>query len=240
MTGPTNTVSSTKPIISASALRGAIVAGLAAAASLAAYEACRGVLSAQARAQGVAALAAAEHLPIGPARDTELARAQSIAGQAVDLTPDDADLWNLLAETRLMQATGAAAASEPLLKSAADASIHAATLAPNDPAPPARIAFVHALEEDGKDQVAAPLAKSYAASAFDPSLGQRRVEAAARAWTTLSEGVRAAALGEACQLARTDGQERQRLYKLRMGPAESGMALELDRILADPSCAVPD
>jgi hypothetical protein len=241
MTGRISTVSSTKPIISASGtLRIGLALVVAALAAMAAYGAARDLLGERARARAEAALEAAQSLPRGAARDRQLAATQIIAHNGVDLTPDDAGLWNLLAETQLMQATTAAitSISDDLLAAAADASVRAANLAPQDPAASARIALVRSLQVDGKAEVSAALAQSYAARAFDPVLGQRRLEAAGRAWPALNEAVRSETLLEACQLARRGAAERTKLYDLRMGAADPGMALALDRIMADPSCAV--
>jgi hypothetical protein len=234
-------VKSTRPIISASAaLRIALAVLVAGIALWTAYGASRDLLASRARLHATAALAAAAVLPRGAARDAQLAETQEIAGRGVALSPDNADLWNLLAETRLLQATTAAVAdiSNELLTAAADASARAASLAPRDPAPTARLAFVRSLQQDGKAGVSAALAKSYAAAAFDPELGPRRLEAAGRAWTTLSTDVQGEALLEACSLARRGDAERTSLYELRMGDAAPGMALALDRIMADPSCAI--
>lgn len=238
MMAPIRTVSSTKPIISAKgALRVGLALLLAVFAAWTIYVSARDLLGRQAQANGQAALDRAVTLPRGASRDAQLASAQALASQGVSLAPDSAELWNLLGETNLLQATTAAVAtiSQDLLKAAADASLRAATLAPADPAPTARIAFVRSLQEDGKAQVGPALAQSYQAKAFDHTLGMRRLEAAGRAWPALTVAVRMEALGEACQLSRVgDGEQ---IYNLRMGDADPGMALELDRVMADPNCA---
>lgn len=234
-------MSFTRPTISASgALRAGLALAIAAFAAFAAYGSIRDLLGGRAFTRGHAALQEATLLPRGAARDRALRDVQKIADEGVDLAPDDPNLWNLLAETRLMQATTAAieVVSNDLLNAAEKASARAASLAPNDPAPPARIAFAKSLRDGNKSEVGAALAHSYAVRPFDPDIGLRRLEAAGRAWTALSDVVRKEALLEACQLARQGKRERDALYELRMGSADPGMALAIDAIMIDPSCAI--
>ncbi len=233
-------MSSTKLTTSANALRIGLAVAVGALAAVAMVGAGRDALGERALERGQAVLAQAASLPRGAERDSVLADVLTIADRGVDMSPHNAGLWNLLGEAQLLQATTAAlgTVSPDLLVAAANSSTQAARLAPADAAAPARIAFVRSLQTDGRSAVGAALAQSYSASAFDRALSLRRLEAAGRAWPELSEKVRADALLEACQLARQGKAERDALYDVRMGDADPAMALALDRIMADESCAV--
>jgi tetratricopeptide (TPR) repeat protein len=237
MTGRTNIVSSTKPITSGNAaIRVALALAIAALAIWMGYGAVRGLLGARAQAAAEETIERAVALPRGAQRDEQLAAAQSLLMGAVDLAPEDADLWNMLAETNLLQATTAAmtTVSNDLLESAVKESERAVALAPQDPAAPARIALVRSLQGDRKADAAAALSQSYAARAFDRALGLRRLETAGRTWANLDGKVRASTLAEACELVR--GGDRERVYDVRLGDAEPAMALALDQVMSDPRC----
>src|SRR5262245_53101705 len=95
--------------------------------------------------EGAVGLAVAEEaaaMPIGAPRDAKLDEAQGRLSEALQSRPDDPRLWNALAQTRYLQATGAEVrnVSQTLIAASLDAAQRAAALDPNDPLPQARMA----------------------------------------------------------------------------------------------------
>jgi hypothetical protein len=188
-------------------------------------------------AQSGEALAEAAGKSAGADRDKALARAQANAQNGIAVTPDDPRLWDTMAETRLQQAVagGVGRVSPTLLSASAEASARAATLAPRDGAVQARLAYVRSLQQNAP-AAAAALKHSYELTSTSADFGHRRLETAGRAWTALDASVRQDTVAEACLLAGRSEADRKRLGDLRMGYAAAGLAIELDKVLADPTC----
>jgi hypothetical protein len=229
-------VSSTRPITFASIGRGALALMLGALAVVVILASGRDALGVRAVHDGRVALAAAMAKPRGVERDAILADAQTILQHGLSLTPSDPRLWNLLGETRLMQATQAAVTeiSPDLLAAAGEASIRAASLAPRDPEPQARLAYVRSLQEERQQEAAEALARAFATEEPSAALIARRIGAAARSWDALDQPTRQGVLADVCALSKQGG--RETLRQLRLGAARPGLALEIDRLLEDPAC----
>lgn len=167
----------------------------------------RDATGAAAGALGLAAAEEAAAMPIGHARDAKLDEAQGRLSEALQARPDDARLWNALAATRYLQATGAEVRtiSQPLVAAAVHAAQRAAELAPEDPVAQARIAQAMSLQARAPRGAAlAALMRSYQLKAMDETLAPIRADAAGRLWRELDAATRAAAEAEAC-LARRGG-----------------------------------
>ncbi len=247
MTDAIPTVNSTRPITFASAvLRGAVALALAGLALATIAHTVRAAWATHAASKGAQILAASAALPRGLERDTLFAEAQAALEQGLRVAPDDPRLWNLLAQTRQLQATEAtASATSPVLAAAsASAAARAAALAPRDPEGFARLALARSIEANGAGAAAIALARSYAYSGDggdgrEAGLANVRLEAAGRAWRLLEGDLRAAVEREACGYARTGPGAREWLRALRMGSADPGLALKIDALLSDPACAPP-
>jgi hypothetical protein len=216
---------------------GAVAIGLACLAVLVVVAKGGDLWAGYALAQSGEALAEAASKGAGVDRDRALARAQANAQNGLAVTPEDPRLWDALAETRLQQAVagGAGRVSPTLLTASAEASARAATLAPREGAVQARLAYVRSLQQNAP-AAAAALKQSYDLTSTSATFGHRRVETAGRAWVALEPGVQRDAVAEACLLAGRSEPDRKRLSDLRMGYAAAGLAIELDKVLADPTC----
>lgn len=231
-------MNSTRPTTSAEGFAGGAVAvGLACIAVLVLVAKGGDLWAGYALAQSSDALAEASGKSAGGDRDKALARAEANAQNGLAVTPNDPRLWDMLAETRLQQAVagGAGRVSPTLLAASAEASARAATLAPREGAAQSRLAYVRSLQQNA-NAAAAALKTSYELSATSVVYGHRRLETAGRAWVALDETARRDIVGEACLLAGRSEADRKRLSDLRMGYAAAGLAIELDKVLADPTC----
>jgi hypothetical protein len=182
------------------------------------------------------ALRAAAQTEKGPAREQAVARAVNLVADGLRVSTADPRLRGLLAEARLRQALESDSAKRPGLLSAAVAASKGATIsAPNDSAAQARLALVLALQGD-RTAATAALARSYDLDITSEAFGQRRLEAAGRAWPELDAAGRRNVVNEACMLAARSPEDRARMQRLRFGAADAGMALTLDEVLADGAC----
>lgn len=159
------------------------------------------------RAIGVDTVVDAEAMERGAARDRLLDRAQVRLHDALAVFPRDASLWEAMARTRYLQATGAEVTdiSAPLLEASAEASRRAEALDQSSFEAPAQLAQALALLSPAAAREGAEaLARSYLRRGPDPVIGADRIETAARLWPTLSAATQQAALAEACLLSRQD------------------------------------
>lgn len=231
-------MNSTRPITSAEGLAGGAVAiGLACIAVLVIVAKGGDLWAGYALGQSSEALAEAAGKNAGADRDKALARAQTSAQSGIAATPDDPRLWDALAETRLQQAVagGAGRISPTLLTASAEASARAAVLAPREGGVQARLAYVRSLQQNA-GAAAAALKLSYELTSTSTAFGHRRLETAGRAWVAMDETARRDVVAEACLIAGRSEADRKRLGDLRMGYAAAGLAIELDKVLADPTC----
>lgn len=172
----------------------------------------------------------------GPAREKALSAAVAYTDEGLRIAPDDPRLWGLRAEALLRQALeGPAADRTNALTAAATASERAVAAAPNDSAEYARLALALALAGD-RQKAAAALGRSYELDMTATAFGQRRLEAAGRAWPELGAAGQRNVVNEACMLAARGPEDRARMQRLRFGAADPGMALSLDEVLADGAC----
>ncbi len=188
-------------------------------------------------ANGEADLADAQGLKRGPERDRLVAALQSRASDAVQVSPENPRLWAIIAETRLMQATstGMKNVSPVLVEAAKKAALTSIKLAPNDSGAHARLAMAEALGSD-QETSAAELAKSYQLDANSKIIGHRRIEVAGLVWRKLDAGAQRDVEGEVCALAATSERDQAQIQNVRMTIADPALALEIDRIFADPGC----
>lgn len=150
--------------------------------------------------RGAAALASAAPMARGAARDRLLDEAQAHLRQGLTIARGDARAWDLLAEVRWLQATGADVrdVSPTLLTEAERATRQAQKLAPAAAAPGARLAAIAALDPARAAAAVDAVRATYAAA---PALGAwsvRRVAAAGRVWSKLDASTRAHAAAEVC------------------------------------------
>lgn len=174
----------------------------------------------------------------GAERNKALASGAASAQSGISVTPDDPRLWNTIAEIRLEQAMagGAGAVSPTMLLASAGASEHAAKLSPRDGAAQARLAYVKSLQRDAEASATA-LTQSYDADfTVTPAYAQRRLETSGRAWNAMDDSLRNRVMAEACAVSTRSEEDRAQVQRLRMSFADVGMAIELDRVLADPAC----
>jgi hypothetical protein len=188
-------------------------------------------------ASGEAALADAQSLKRGAERERLIATLQARVSDAVRYSPDNPRLWSIIAETRLMQATstGLNNVSSVLVEAARKAAATSIKLAPNDSGAHARLAMVEALASD-QAKGAAELARSYELDANSKTIGHRRVEVAGLVWRSLSDRAQRDVEGEVCSLAANSERDQAQIQNVRMTIADPGLALEIDRIFADPGC----
>lgn len=154
--------------------------------------------------RGAAQLERAGSTPRGSARDALLDQAQSNLKTGLAIAAGDARGWDLMGETRWMQATAAQArgVSPTLLADARMATETAARLAPQALSTQVRMAAIESLAPDGADRAAAWVARSYL-NGGDRTVDARRVIAAARVWAALDAPTQQAVLREACAVAAT-------------------------------------
>lgn len=196
-------------------------------------------------AQGRAALTTALNLEDPVLRAQGLANAQSRLMAGARFAGGDSQIWGMLANVRLLQATAdGAGASVELLAAARANADRAAALSPADPRPLVLGAEV-ALAEPGAEraaEAAAKIARSYVLRPLDPALGVLRTEVAFSAWTQMPADVQTAALSEACAIVARSPEARDRISARSQSAiavqegAGADLAGRLRRDVLNPSC----
>lgn len=160
----------------------------------------RQVLTDRALDTGLAALAAAERLPQGPARQDRLAEAHDRFAEVLNTDRGRIAAWLGRAQVHYLTASAAAdlAERQALLAASAEAAAQAQRLDPTSPRPSALMAQALAeLGERGPARTA--LADSYARKPLAPELARQRVATGLSLWSVLAPELRAAVTTDLCE-----------------------------------------
>lgn len=200
MTVPNIMPTSTTPITFARLLNAALLGATALSALCVLAYAAADYTAIEAGETGSERLAQAAALPPGRERDVALDAAQRALQQALERRRADAQLWSRLAETRLLQATGAAVSevSPELVAAAVDAGARVERLDRASAADHARQAYALALLPGRAQEAAQALARSYAMEPLGTGLSERRLSTALLVWAGLEGSTREQAVAEAC------------------------------------------